>query len=228
MVEYYERIGYLPRAILNALARLGWSLDDKTEIMSLETIVENFTLDRIVKAPAGFDPEKLLSFQAHWMNEVPLDRKVEMCVPYLVKAGYLNEPCDDSTRNFVAQVLTAMGDRLKIFSDVLDFAEFFVADDALVFEEKAFEKRIRKAHGAVELLTKFRQRLIESERFDAAFLESLTNAFAEAEGVKLGEIIHAIRVAVTGKATGVGMFDCLAILGRDRCAARIQRALQHV
>ncbi|MEX0728801.1 MAG: glutamate--tRNA ligase, partial [Planctomycetaceae bacterium] len=73
MVEYYERIGYLPQGVLNALARLGWSLDDKTEIMSLDEIVKNFTLDRVVKSPAGLDPDKLNSFQAHWMMQLPVD-----------------------------------------------------------------------------------------------------------------------------------------------------------
>ncbi len=77
MVEYYEKIGFLPEAVLNALARLGWSLDDRTEFMSLPTIVENFTLDRIVKNPAGLDPDKLYSFQTHWMSQVPLENKVD-------------------------------------------------------------------------------------------------------------------------------------------------------
>src|SRR5580704_4349414 len=66
MVEYYEKIGYLPEAILNALSRLGWSLDDRTEILSLKTVIESFTLDRIVKNAAGLDPDKLLSYQTHW------------------------------------------------------------------------------------------------------------------------------------------------------------------
>ncbi|MCY2967053.1 MAG: glutamate--tRNA ligase family protein, partial [Planctomycetota bacterium] len=76
MVEYYEKIGYLPAAVLNALGRIGWSLDDSTEIMSLDTMVANFTLDRVVKAPAGFDPDKLFSFQGHWMKELPDDQKL--------------------------------------------------------------------------------------------------------------------------------------------------------
>ncbi len=79
MVEYYERIGYLPAAVLNALGRIGWSLDDSTEIMSLDTMVQHFTLDRVVQAPAGFDPDKLYSFQGHWMKELPLEQKLEGC-----------------------------------------------------------------------------------------------------------------------------------------------------
>lgn len=89
MVEYYERIGYLPAAVLNALGRIGWSLDETTEIMSLQTMIDHFTLDRVVKAPAGFDPDKLYSFQGHWMKELPLDQKLAGCLPYLTQSGLL-------------------------------------------------------------------------------------------------------------------------------------------
>ena len=76
MVEYYEKIGYLPDAVFNGLARLGWSYDDKTENMSRQFIIENFTLERVIKSPAGLDPDKLLSFQAHWMGQLPPEEKV--------------------------------------------------------------------------------------------------------------------------------------------------------
>ena len=97
MVEYYEKIGYLPAAVLNALGRIGWSLDDTTEIISLATMIENFTLDRVVKAPAGFDPDKLYSFQGHWMKELPLEKKLAGCLPYLVQAKVISEPVSVET-----------------------------------------------------------------------------------------------------------------------------------
>ncbi len=75
MVEYYERMGFLPEAVLNALGRLGWSFDDKTEFMSREFLVENFTLDRVVKGCAGFDPDKLLAYQEHWMGQLSIERE---------------------------------------------------------------------------------------------------------------------------------------------------------
>ena len=79
MVEYYEKLGYLPDAVFNALARLGWSLDDKTEIMSRETIIASFTLDRVIKSSAGLDPDKLLSFQTYWMSQCSLEEKIDGC-----------------------------------------------------------------------------------------------------------------------------------------------------
>ncbi len=227
MVEYYQRIGFLPAAVLNGLSRLGWSLDDKTEMMSLETVVENFTLARVIKSPAGLDPDKLLSYQAHWMGQLSVDEKIDGCLPYLTEAGLINEPVAEPMRDYIGRLITVLGDRLVLFSDVLNFSDFFVADDALPYDDKAFEKRVRK-DGVADLLRKFKDQLAAAEKFDAAALEETLRTFVELEGIKMGGIIHAVRVAVTGKPTGPGMFDCLELLGRDRCLARIERALERI
>jgi glutamyl-tRNA synthetase len=226
MVEYYERLGYLPAGILNALSRLGWSLDDKTEFMSLETVIQNFTLDRIVKSPAGLDIEKLQSYQQHWMNQLPLDDKVAGCLAFLQQAGLVSQTSNATIQSMVGQVVTGLADRLRIFSDILDYKEFFVADDALVYDEKAFKQRIVDAPEAVGLLTSLRDLLAKAPSFEAPALDVLVHAFVELQGVKIAQIVHALRIAVTGRAAGIGLFDALAILGRDRCLARIDRTLR--
>lgn len=225
MVEYYEKIGYLPEAILNALARLGWSLDDKTEFMSLATIVENFTLDRIVKSAAGLDPDKLLNFQSEWMNQLSLDGKVDYCSPFLEKAGLVQDASLPENKQRISQVILGMEDRLKVASDILDFDEFFVADDELEYDAKAFKKRIRKSEEAVILLGKLKDQLAVADDFSAEELDKLLHDFVETEGIGMGQIIHALRVSVSGKGKGIGMFDCLAILGKESCVKRIERAI---
>ena len=225
MVAYYEQIGYLPAAVLNALARLGWSLDDKTEIMSLDTIVKNFSLDRVVKAPAGLDPKKLMSFQEHWVGELSLEEKVASCMPFLVKAGLIVDESDEDMQAFVGRLITVVGDRLKVSSDILDFDDFFTATEDLSYDEKAFEKRIRKPEDAGELLAAFRDVLANDDEFTTESTDRLLHEFVEAKGITIGQIIHALRVAVTGKPKGPGMFESLELLGRARCLARINRAL---
>lgn len=223
MVEYYERLGYLPAGLLNALSRLGWSLDDKTEILSLETVVKHFTLDRIVKAPAGFDPEKLMSYQQHWMNQLTLDEKIEGCEAFL-RAANLVTPSGD--RNYLGQVITAIGERLKVFSDILDYKEFFVEDEQLVYDEKAFKQKIQDAPDAIGLLTAIHEQLKTVEPFEAAALDKLVHDFVAAQGIKIGQIIHPLRIAVSGKTVGTGLFEMLATLGRSRCLNRIGRVTQ--
>lgn len=228
MVEYYEKLGYLPAGILNALSRLGWSLDGSTEFMSLADVVQNFTLERIVKAPAGFDPEKLQSFQQHWMNQLTIDQKVAGCLPFLIQAKMIPDAADESVRSKVSQVITAVADRLKIFSDILDYSEFFVADDVMPFDEKPFQQRIRDAAEAVGFLKSLREQFATVQPFDSATLDKLVHDFVEANGIKIGQIVHALRIAVTGKSVGVGLFDAMAIVGRESCLRRIDRALERV
>eukprot|EP00913_Durusdinium_trenchii_P028401 g26629.t1 len=207
MVSYYETIGYLPEGVLNMLARLGWSLDDKTEILSLDTVVKSFTLDRVVKSPAGLDRDKLDSFQAHWMGELSVDEKVAGCLPFLQKAGLIGETVDDETRAFVGRLIEKLEDRVRIFSDILDYDEYFVDDGAMAYDEKAFAKRLRKAPESVKLLKAFRTQLADADPFDAANTEKLLQDFVDSAGVGLGQVIHALRVSAVVSDTDVTNTD---------------------
>ncbi|MSR58465.1 MAG: glutamate--tRNA ligase [Planctomycetaceae bacterium] len=222
MVEYYERVGYLPAAVLNALGRIGWSLDDSTEILSLETMIEHFTLDRVVQAPAGFDPDKLYSFQGHWMKELPLADKLDGCLPYLVQAKLLAEPVSEPMRKFVEAIIVGLGERLKVFSDILA-ADYFFRDDFAV-DEKNFDKRVRK-EGVPAHLAAFRRRLQSVEPFTVPAIESALQAYCQETGEQTGTLIHALRLATTGQPVGPGVYDCLVLLGREKSLARIETAL---
>src|SRR3954453_17286707 len=225
IVDFYEQVGYLPKALLNYLLLLGWSLDDKTEDFSREDMLKHFSLERVNKAPASFDCEKLVAFEARAMQKLPIKQRVAKVVPFLQRAKFIATPPPCDTAPFVTQILEAAGDRVKVAGDILDFDDFFVDDEKLQYDEAAFDKRLRKPTGARELLAKYRDLLAGVERFVAEELEKATHAFVEANSIKIGDIVHAVRVAITGKAVGFGLFDTLAILGRDRCLARINRAL---
>jgi len=215
----------LPHAILNYLLLLGWSFDGETEFFSREEMIEHFSLERINRAPASFDPQKLLSFQQHYMNQVPTVQKVSMVLPYLHQSGLVPDPTPAGIEQKVTQIVTAAGDRIRVAGDILDYEDFFTADDQLTYDEKAFDKRIRNAPEAAELLTKFKSELAGAEPFTAEHLDQVLHAFVESEGIKIAQLIHPLRVATTGKAVGFGLFDTLAILGRDACLARIDQAL---
>ncbi|MEX0728542.1 MAG: glutamate--tRNA ligase, partial [Planctomycetaceae bacterium] len=171
--------------------------------------------------------DKLNSFQAHWMMQLPVDEKLAGCLPFLTAAKYIAAEPDDATKATVRQVIAALGDRLKLFSDVLDYEEFFVGDHQLKYDEKAFEKRL-KVEGAADLVREFATKMETVEPFDAPTLDQMLHQFVEEKHLKIGDIIHALRVAVTGKSQGIGMFECLAFLGRKRCLNRIKLSLQRI
>lgn len=228
IVDFYEQVGYLPDAIVNYLLLLGWSLDDKTEFFTREEMIRAFSLERVNKGPASFDVKKLGAFQERYMNLQPPEQKVALCLPYLTKAGLIADPPDAATRERVTAIVQAAGERIKIAGDILDYADFFQPDEAVPVDDKVFDKRLRKPANARPLLTAFRQALTGQQTFDAASLEQAVTAFVQGQGAELGDLIHALRVAVTGKGVGFGLYETLAILGRERCLARIDRALARV
>ncbi len=225
IVDFYREVGYLPDAIVNYLLLLGWAYDDKTEFFTRPEMIEKFDLDKVNNTAASFDCKKLWAFQDRYMQQVPLDRKVETVLPYLQKATLLPlNPSGDDIALTMA-VVRAAGERIKTAGDILDYHEFFCAESLFTYDDKAFDKRLRKPPEAKPLLAKFRERLAAAEQFDAASLEKLLHDFVAAEGIEIGQIVHAVRVAVTGKGVGFGLFETLAILGREKSVARINQAL---
>ena len=226
IVDFYEQVGYLPDAIINYLMLLGWSLDDKSEFFSRRQMIDHFTLERVNQAPASFDPKKLWAFQDHYMQALSLAEKVDRMLPFLVRAKLIDSADAPGARQLLAKIVAAAGDRLKVSGDILAYADFFfLADDAYPFDAEAAEKHLRKPEAA-ERLKKFRERLAALQAFDVETLERTMHEFLEAEQIKIGAVIHAIRVAATGKAVGPGLYDCLAILGQEKCLRRIERALE--
>ena len=228
VVDFYEAIGFLPDAILNYLLLLGWSLDDCTEDFTREQMIKAFTLARVNKAPASFDPQKLIAFQSRWMHKLSNSERTDRVLPYLIRAKLISDPPTAADIALVTQVVTAADDRIKIAGDILEFDDFFKADDQLVYEQATFAKRVQQDPAAVELLKKFRAELVTIEPFDAQATEASFKQFVETQGIKFNQIVHALRLAITGKAVGFGMFDSMAILGKPRVLARIDRLIARV
>jgi glutamyl-tRNA synthetase len=225
-IDFYEQVGYLPDAIVNYLVLLGWSLDDKTEWLTRAQMIESFSLERVNPAPASFDPAKLVAFQMQYMRNLPAAEKAARVVPYLQSAGLVPAAVPPDTQVKIARIVAALGDRLKVFGDILLQATFFFGEE-VTFDEKAFAKRVL-APGAADRLAAYRDWLAARDgagTFDAAALERDTQAMLPERGWSMGDIVHAVRVAVTGTAVGPGLFDCLSIIGRDLCVRRIDRAL---
>jgi glutamyl-tRNA synthetase len=220
MVAYYRELGYLPESLINYFGRLGWSLDDRTEIMDLPTMVANFGLDRVNDSPASFDPEKLAWMAGEYMKAAPIERKVDGVLPVLRRAGLIGENVDHDQ---VRRIVEACGERLKVFSDILQYAAFFFRDP--VYDPKAVKQRMQK-EGMSGLLRETAAVLAATEPFEATVLEAKIKAFCEAKGAKFGDLNHALRVATTGVMVGPGVFECLAILGQKEALRRIDAALQ--
>jgi glutamyl-tRNA synthetase len=159
------------------------------------------------------------------MAALPLAERTALALPFLARAGHVGSPPSTAERALVGRIVEAAADRIKLAGDSLDYPEFFVADEELTYDAKAFDKRIRQAPGAADLLRDLRADLAVTSDFTPSSLESLFSSFTEKRGIPLGQIVHAVRVAVSGKPVGFGLFDILSILGRERVVARLDCAL---
>lgn len=225
LVDFYRDIGFLPDAIINYLLLLGWSLDDKTEFFSRDEMLQHFSLDRVVKSEASFDPQKLTAFQSHYMNQVPIKQKAKSCLDFLIKAKLIDQPIPCELGERLQQVITAAGDRIVVAGDILQFDYMFLSDHKFGYDETAFQKRIVADTNAPGLINDFNAQIATIPKFVAASLEDDLKQFCEARQLKVGNLVAPLRLALTGSATGFSLFDTMEILGRQSCITRINRAL---
>ena len=141
-VAFYRELGYLPASLVNYFGRLGWSLDDKTEIIPLDVMIANFGLDRVNDSPASFDPEKLLWLAGEYMRVLPLEEKIAGVLPFLQRAGLVGAIVDDAVRARIRQVMEACSERIKVFSDIFHYGSFFFRDP--IYDPKAVDKKLRR------------------------------------------------------------------------------------
>jgi len=220
--QYIEK-GYMPEAMINYLSRLGWSLDGSQEIFSRDELIASFSLDRVNSAPASHDPDKLFWVQGEWMKTLPTADKVAAVLPYLDREGLVPAPVTPEFTQRVVWVIDALGDRLKVYSDILTLGRYFFTAE-LTYDPAAVKKRLKK-DGVPQLLTELDQVLAEQEPYTVAALEVAVHDYTESHGQTMGTVVNALRVATTGQGVGPGLYDCLAILGRDVCRARIAQTL---
>ncbi|WP_168563873.1 glutamate--tRNA ligase [Crateriforma spongiae] len=219
IVDFYREIGFLPSAVLNYLLLLGWSLDGETEKFDRQQMIDQFTLDRVNKAPASFDPQKLVAFQADAFAALSIDDRLQQVAPFAIAAGFVDSDDDPLLKT----VVQAADDRLKIAGDIVQFGYCFT-DDYTV-DQKAFEKRVVNAEGAAERLAKLKEDFLDADAFDHDTIAEIVKAFCDRESIKLKDIIHSLRLATTGQPGGFGMFETLAILGQERTCSRMDAAI---
>jgi len=215
----YRQMGYLPSAMLNYLARLGWSHGDQ-EIFTLDELIRLFDLDRVSRSAASFDPQKLLWVNQQHILKTPIPELVPLLAEQLERQGL-------DPRNGPALELTveALRERSQTMAEMAERAHCYYTEfDA--FDEKAAQKHLTPA--AREVLEALRTAFEAVEGWSEAALEEAVGGVAERLGLKLGKVAQPLRVAVTGQAASPGIGTTLVLVGRERTLARIGRAIAHI
>jgi glutamyl-tRNA synthetase len=221
-VTEYRRQGYLPDAMVNFLALLGWSPGDDREIMTRAELVASFSLENISGGNAVFDTEKLDWMNGQYIARMPIAELASAAAPFFDEAGL---PLTRD-REYVHRLLALLRPRAKRLTDFVELARPFLAD-TVEYETDAIEKHLSSANLAshVEALASALRRVLP---FDESHVEAAVRGSAAERGIKAGALIHATRVAVTGRTTSPGIFEVLALLGRERTLARLERLIAYL
>ncbi|MFQ3610923.1 MAG: glutamate--tRNA ligase [Fimbriimonadales bacterium] len=223
-VQFVEfvREGYLPDAMFNFLALCGWNPGDDREILSREEIVREFSLERVSDNPFVFHHDKLLWMNGHYLRELPKERLIELTLPYLQEAGLLPKELTPELRAYAERVIPLEQEKMKLLSDVVSLTDFFFTDH-LKIDEKAVRKWYSEPH-IPQMLEELVRRFEALEPFDTPHIEQVVRGVAEWLGVKAAEVIHPVRVALSGRTTGPSLFEMIEVLGKPRVIQRLRNA----
>ncbi|MCO6390333.1 glutamate--tRNA ligase [Aliihoeflea aestuarii] len=223
-VEAYREMGYLPAALRNYLVRLGWSHGDD-EIMTLDQMIEWFEIEDVNKGAARFDFAKLEALNGVYMrqsDDVELLAQLEATLPYLEGGDEMLARLDPTRRGQLLAAMTGLKDRAKTLVELKDGASFLFAERPLALDEKAAQIL---ADGGRDALAGVVTKLDAVEDWRAETTEAAVRAYAEEAGLKLGKAAQPLRAALTGRSVSPGVFDVLAVLGREESLARLKDQL---
>jgi glutamyl-tRNA synthetase len=219
-IEAYRAMGYLPVALRNYLARLGWSHGDQ-EIFSTEELIAAFDLPAIGRSAARIDFAKLESINGHYIrqsDDLALVRALENLLQYIPDGSAIQAKLNAGTRAQLAMAMPGLKDRAKTLLDLIDGAHFIFAERPLALDPKAAALATPEVRALVGQLQDV---LGKVTSWTAESTEAAVRTFAETHGLKLGAVAQPLRIGLTGRTTSPGIFDVLAVLGRDECLARL-------
>jgi glutamyl-tRNA synthetase len=220
-VQEFRELGYLPDALINYLALLGWSAGEEADLLTINELLEQFRLENVSRSAAVYDLDKLTWMNGNYIVQSPAERILELLYPQALSRGWWTQPDDQ----YALRVLKLIQPRLKTVNQFFEQADYFF-NEVNSYDEKGVDKYWRQDR-AEEILANVAD-IIECTAFDADSLESVFRKRAEQIGVKAGSLIHPTRLALTGRTSSPGLFEVMEVLGQGICRQRIHSAQQFV
>ena len=217
-IEQYEELGYLPEALFNFIALLGWSPKGEEEIFSKDEFIEMFEADRLSKSPALFDKQKLTWMNNQYVKQLPAEEVVKLALPHLQKAGRLPEELSAEEREWAERLIALYQEQMSFGAEIVELsAQFF--NDGIEYDEEA--KAVLSGEQVPEVMTSFKAKLEELESFDPASIKAAIKAVQKETGHKGKNLFMPIRVVTTGQTHGPELQEAISLLGRDKVIRRV-------
>ncbi len=223
ITEYQER-GYLPEAMVNFLALLGWSLDDKTDIISRDELIKHFSLERISRTAAVFNREKLDWMNGAYLRELSQEELFEKVMPFL-ESGLPPEVKRPVPEEYVSRIVPLIQERINTLAEAATYADFFFLDE-LEYNASLLIGKKMTSEATLRALQAAEEKLSSLDNFDHDALEGVLRPLAEGLGLKAGQLFGPLRVATTGRTAAPPLFETMTVLGKERCLKRIKAAVE--
>ncbi len=224
-VEEFRNLGFLPEALINYMALLGWSPgaeDGVSELIGIEHMIELFSLARVGKTAAVYDTDKLTWMNGQYLREYDLDRLAEAARPFFIKHGFLRENPGEMELHFLKAVIAVVRERAKTLIELAEKSFYFYSDD-FAYDQKALDKAF-KNKGVAAILLDIAGLLKALNTFDQNVTETVFNEYCAKNNISPGKVIQPVRLAITGLGGGPGLFEIMELLGPARTIRRIQQA----
>lgn len=220
VVQYREQ-GYLPEALVNFLALLGWSPEGEEEIFSMEELCRQFSLDRVAKNPAIFDLDKLNWLNGFYIRQTPVENIAQMAIPFLQKAGYLPEELTEEDERKVNQIVAAVQEYLPYVGAIVDHVEIFFAQEIKVESEEA--KKVLQEEQVPQVVELFAAKIKEADNLDVDNVKKILKSTSKELKIGGRKVFMPLRVALTGKTQGPELHDIIPVLGKEKVLQRLSQ-----
>lgn len=221
-IEQYRELGYLPEAMFNFIALLGWSPVGEDEIFPQDELIKIFDTKRLSKSPAAFDPKKLEWVNNHYIKAMDLDKLTELCLPYLIKAGKVEENPSPDRIDWVKRVVSLYQPQMSYAAEITEVSSLFFQDQ-LELDDAA--KEVLAGEGVSTVLNAFKAQLEAMETVDAAGVLAAIKAVQKETGIKGKNLWMPIRVAVSGVVHGPELPETVEILGKEKALAHLAQVM---
>ncbi len=225
-VEQYRKLGYLPEAIVNFLALLGWAPSSEQEIFSADELIEQFSMERVAKNPAVFDIDKLNWINANYIKKASPELVTELALPHLEAAGYINSRLTTDEKAWLVKVVAAVQEYISYAAQVVDHADIFFTDNVELENEEA--KAVLFDEDIPKVMEAFCGKMETLENVDAISVQAVLKSITKELKVGGKKVFMPVRVALTGKMHGPELINIIPIIGKERTLARIKATMAKI
>jgi len=224
-VKDFKSKGYLPEALINFVALVGWSPEGDQEIMTMDEMIEKFSFERVSKSGGVFDVQKLNWMNNHYIKNADADRLTDLSIPYIVEGGFVKEEEVAEKRDWIKRIVDLSREYLEYMAQIVDHMPLFLG--ATVDPENDEAKEMLELDNVAVMLTNMKEKIENAEDLEAATLKAIFKAVQKETGSKGKNLYMPTRVAVSGQVHGPDLMETISILGKERVVSRIEHVLKN-